>query len=83
MHEPPDRPSMVHMTSILRDADEIARALPDSLQAGNRASNSAVVLLVRCFAFSMVAMGVLFLVNTYLSFVRDWPGVPTLFGQCC
>lgn len=81
MQEPPDRPSMVHMTSISRDADEIARALPDSFQAGNGISNSAPVLLVRCFAYAMVAMGVLFLVNTYLSFVRGWPGIPTLFGH--
>ena len=72
---------MVHMTSISRDADEFSRALPDSFQAGNESSHSAAVLSVRCFAFSMVAMGVLFLANTYLSFVRGWPGIPTLFGH--
>ncbi len=77
MQEPTDRPDLVHMASISRDADEIAQALPDSLQAGS----SFAALALRTFAFSMVALSIMFLINTYLSVWQGWPGVPTLYGH--
>ena len=81
MPEQTDRPDMVHMASLARDADEIARVHQDSLSAGDGVIKSALVPLVRIFALSMVALSILFLVNAYLSFVQGWPGLPTLFGH--
>jgi len=69
------------MTSISGDADEIARALPDSFQEDSQARNSAAAALVRVFALSMVALAFLFLINTYLSIWQDWPGIPAVLGQ--
>jgi len=81
VQEPTDRPDMVHMTSISRESDEIARTLQESLQASNGTAGSIAAPVVRSFAFSMVAISILFLVNAYLSFWQGWPGVPTLFGH--
>lgn len=78
MQEPTDRPDLVHMASISRGADEIARALPE---AGNGAAGSFAAPALRTFAISMVALSLLFLINTYLSVWQGWPGVPTLFGH--
>ena len=81
MQEPADRSSMVHMTSLQDESDDIARTLSDSAQVGAGGAGSFAALALRIFAFSMVALSSLFLVNTYLSIWRGWPGVPTLFGH--
>lgn len=56
---------------------------PSGLSQGGApaAAPAATVLLVRGFAFSMVALSVLFLINTYLNFGRGWPGLANLFGH--
>ncbi len=40
-----------------------------------------VVLLIRTFAVSIVAIMLLFLINNYLNFWRQWPGLPSLFSH--
>ncbi len=81
MPEPTDRPDIAHMMSLSHEAGDIAPVPQDSIQAGNGAANSALVPLVRAFALSMVALGTFFLINAYLSFVLNWPGVPALFDH--
>jgi TRAP-type mannitol/chloroaromatic compound transport system permease small subunit len=81
VQEPADRPDLVHMPSISREADEIARAIPESFREGGGAAGSLAAPALRIFALSMVALSILFLINTYLSIWRGWPGVPTLFGH--
>ncbi len=50
---------------------------------GNTAASAkdAGVLLVRVLALSMVAVGLLFVVNNYLNLWRDWPGLQIFFAH--
>ena len=41
----------------------------------------AINLLIRIFAVSIVAIMLLFLVNNYLNFWRQWPGLPSFFSH--
>ena len=40
-----------------------------------------IVLLIRTLAVSIVAILLLFLMNNYLNFWREWPGLPSLFSH--
>ena len=40
-----------------------------------------IILLIRIFAVSIVAIMLLFLVNNYLNFWRQWPGLPALLSH--
>ena len=42
---------------------------------------TVIILLIRTFAVSVVAVMLLFLINNYLNFWRQWPGLPTLFSH--
>lgn len=85
MRGPADRPPLVHMPSLSSEAEGITQApnqgFPRTFPPGTGAANTAAAALLRIFAFSMVALGVLFLVNAYLSFGRGWPGLANLFGH--
>lgn len=55
------------------------RAAP--VRLGAASANRFLVLLLRVFALSTVAIGLLFLLNNYLIFWRGWPGLETLFAH--
>ena len=40
-----------------------------------------IILLIRTVAMSIVATMLLFLMNNYLNFWREWPGLPSLFAH--
>ena len=40
-----------------------------------------IILLVRILAVSIVAVMLLFLINNYLNFWRQWPGLPSFFSH--
>lgn len=43
--------------------------------------HKGIILLIRTFAVSIVAIMLLFLINNYLNFWRQWPGLPSLFSH--
>ncbi len=43
--------------------------------------HKAIILLIRTFAISIVAIMLLFLINNYLIVWRQWPGLPSLFSH--
>jgi TRAP-type mannitol/chloroaromatic compound transport system permease small subunit len=43
--------------------------------------HKVIVLLIRTFAVSIVAIMLLFLINNYLNFWQQWPGLPALFSH--
>jgi TRAP-type mannitol/chloroaromatic compound transport system permease small subunit len=43
--------------------------------------HKVIVLLIRTFAVSIVTIMLLFLINNYLNFWRQWPGLPSLFSH--
>ena len=43
--------------------------------------HNVIVLLIRTFAVSIVAIMLLFLINNYLNFWQQWPGIPSLFAH--
>jgi TRAP-type mannitol/chloroaromatic compound transport system permease small subunit len=56
----------------------------DSTEAAikHHASGATVTIwAIRAFAVSIVAIVLLFLVNNYLNFGRQWPGVPSFFAH--
>lgn len=55
------------------------RAAP--VRLGAASAKGFLVLLLRVFALSTVAIGLLFLLNNYLIFWRGWPGLETLFAH--
>ncbi len=42
---------------------------------------NAVYFLIRIFAFSVVAVMLVFLINNYLNFWQQWPGLPSFFSN--
>ncbi len=45
------------------------------------AAHGPLVPVLRIFAFSMVALGLVFVFSNYLNFWRDWPGLPDFFAH--
>ncbi len=43
--------------------------------------HNVIILVVRAFAISIVAIMLLFLINNYLNFWQQWPGLPSLFAH--
>jgi len=43
--------------------------------------HKVIILLIRTFAVSIVAIMLLFLINNYLNFWQQWPGLPSLFSH--
>ena len=55
--------------------------LPDAALEKNASDRNGIVLLIRIFAVTIVAVMLLFLINNYLSFGQQWPGLPALFAH--
>ena len=49
--------------------------------ATDASGHKVIILLIRTFAVSIVAIMLLFLTNNYLNFWRQWPGLPSLFSH--
>jgi len=55
--------------------------LPGAATESHASGPKAVNLLVRIFAMSVVAVMVIFLINNYLNFWQEWPGLPSFFSN--
>jgi len=55
--------------------------LSDTVMENDASDRSGIVLLIRIFAVSIVTVMLLFLINNYLNFGQQWPGLPTLFAH--
>ena len=55
--------------------------LPGTAAQNHASGPKAVNLLIRIFALSVVAVMVIFLINNYLNFWQQWPGLPSFFSS--
>jgi len=53
----------------------------DTAIENDASGSNGIILLIRTFAVSIVAVMLLFLINNYLNFGRQWPGLPALFAH--
>lgn len=58
-------------------ADDISETVIKEMAPGSK----PLVLLIRIFALSIVAVMLTFLLNNYLNFWREWPGLPDFFSH--
>ena len=47
----------------------------------NASGHTVIILVIRAFAVSIVAIMLLFLINNYLNFWQQWPGLPSFFSH--
>jgi hypothetical protein len=59
------------------NTNDVVNAAPRNGASGRE----TIVLLIRIFAVSLVAVMLLFLINNYLNFGMQWPGLPALFAH--
>lgn len=55
--------------------------VPDSPVKKDDSGPRIIIFLVRTLAISIVAVMLIFLINNYLNFWRQWPGLPSLFAH--
>jgi len=55
--------------------------LPGAAAENHASGPKTVDLLTRIFALSVVAVMVIFLINNYLNFWQQWPGLPSFFSN--
>jgi len=55
--------------------------LPSETTKNQVPGPNAIYLLIRIFAFSVVAVMLIFLINNYLNFWQQWPGLPSFFSN--
>jgi TRAP-type mannitol/chloroaromatic compound transport system permease small subunit len=55
--------------------------LPGTAAQNHASGPKAVNLLIRIFALSVVAVMLIFLINNYLNFWQQWPGLPSFFSN--
>ena len=55
--------------------------LPSTAIENDTFGHKVIILLIRTVAVSVVAIMLLFLINNYLNFWRQWPGLPSLFAH--
>lgn len=53
----------------------------DTASSNEAASHKVTVLVIRTLAISIVAVMLIFLINNYLNFGLQWPGLPTFFAH--
>ncbi len=53
----------------------------DTMIKNNASGPKVIILVVRAFAVSIVAVMLLFLINNYLNFWQQWPGLPSFFAH--
>ncbi|MEN8246571.1 MAG: TRAP transporter small permease subunit [Thermodesulfobacteriota bacterium] len=56
-------------------------AVSDTVKEKDTSGHNLIALLVRTLAVSIVAVMLLFLINNYLNFWQEWPGLPSLFAH--
>jgi len=61
--------------------DIVTNDLSNASVGDNASGNNFINLLTRTLAVSIVAIMLIFLINNYLNFWRQWPGVPALFSH--
>ena len=61
--------------------DTVTNDLSNEVIENDAPGHDIIDLLVRTFAVSVVAIMLIFLLNNYLNFWRQWPGVPALFSH--
>jgi TRAP-type mannitol/chloroaromatic compound transport system permease small subunit len=54
---------------------------PEAVQEKDSSEPKILALLIRILAVSIVAVMLLFLLNNYLNFWQEWPGLPSLFAH--
>jgi TRAP-type mannitol/chloroaromatic compound transport system permease small subunit len=59
----------------------VTNDVPDTVIMNDVSGHNVMVLLTRILAVSIVAILLLFLINNYLNFWRQWPGLPSLFSH--
>ena len=55
--------------------------LSDTALENNASDHNVILMVIRAFAVSIVALMLLFLINNYLNFWQQWPGLPSLFAH--
>jgi TRAP-type mannitol/chloroaromatic compound transport system permease small subunit len=55
--------------------------LPGAAAENHDSGPKAVNLLIRIFALSVVTVMLIFLINNYLNFWQQWPGLPSFFSN--
>lgn len=69
-------------SSDTTDANDASNTAIENDTSGHDASgHKVIILLIRIFAVSIVAIMLLFLINNYLNFWQQWPGLPSLFSH--
>jgi len=61
--------------------DIVTNDLSNAAIINDASGHNVINLLIRTFAVSIVAIMLLFLINNYLNFWRQWPGLPSLFSH--
>ncbi len=55
--------------------------LPGAAAQSHATGPAAIILLTRIFALSVVAVMLVFLINNYLNYWQQWPGLPSFFSS--
>jgi TRAP-type mannitol/chloroaromatic compound transport system permease small subunit len=61
--------------------DIVTNDLSNAAIENDASAHNVIDLLVRTFAVSIVAIMLLFLINNYLNFWQQWPGLPDFFSH--
>ncbi len=59
------------------DTKDISNTVIENDASGNK----VIILVIRAFAVSIVAIMLFFLINNYLNVWRQWPGLPSFFSH--
>ena len=55
--------------------------LSDTAMENDASGQKVIILVIRAFAVSIVAIMLLFLFNNYLNVWQQWPGLPSFFAH--
>jgi TRAP-type mannitol/chloroaromatic compound transport system permease small subunit len=78
----PSTTSLIDSPQFMSTSDTIdTTAMSDNAPQNDASAHNLTVLLIRSLAISLVAVMLLFLINNYLCFGLQWPGLPTLFAH--
>jgi len=59
----------------------VTNDLPNTAIENDASGHKVIILVIRTVAVSIVAVMLLFLINNYLNFWRQWPGLPSFFAH--
>jgi hypothetical protein len=67
---------------LMSSSDTIdTNELSNTAMENDASGHNVIILVIRTFAVSIVAIMLLFLFNNYLNFWRQWPGLPSFFSH--